>query len=132
MGASGSPLRILYVEDNDLVRAITHELLAQPGRTVVAVASAEEALKVFEAQDFDVVVTDVSLPAMSGLELARRILQRAPAVPVIIATGYGLTGENTALGERARVITKPFEQEQIDQLLDELCPPSRTEAVRSG
>ena len=132
MGASGSPLRILYVEDNDLVRAITHELLAQPSRTVVAVASAEEALKVFEAEVFDVVVTDVSLPAMSGLELARRLLQRAPAVPVIIATGYGLTSESTALGERIRIITKPFEQEQIDQLLEELCPPSRTEAVQSG
>jgi CheY-like chemotaxis protein len=130
--ASGSSLRILYVEDNELVRAITHELLAQPSRTVVAVGSAEEALKLFESEVFDVVVTDVSLPAMSGLELARRLLQRAPAVPVIIATGYALTSESTALGERARVITKPFEQQQIDQLLDELCPPSNSEILRSS
>jgi CheY-like chemotaxis protein len=122
MSASATPLRILYVEDNDLVRGITHELLAQPSRTVVAVASAEEALKLFESDVFDVVVTDVSLPAMSGLELARQLLQRVPGVPIIIATGYRLSSENTALGERTRVITKPFEQEQIDQLLNELCP----------
>jgi CheY-like chemotaxis protein len=122
MSAAAAPLRILYVEDNDLVRGITHELLAQPCRTVVAVASAEEALIMFESDVFDVVVTDVSLPAMSGLDLARRLLQRTPAMPIIIATGYGLTRENIALGERTRFISKPFEQEQIDQLLNELCP----------
>jgi CheY-like chemotaxis protein len=132
MSASATPLRILYVEDNDLVRSITHELLTQPSRTVVAVASAEEALKLFESDVFDVVVTDVSLPAMSGLDLARRLLQRAPAMPIIIATGYKLTSENTALGERTRVITKPFEQEQIDRLLNELCPPAGPELAQSS
>jgi CheY-like chemotaxis protein len=132
MSTPAVPLRILYVEDNDLVRSITHELLAQPSRTVVAVASAEEALKLFESDVFDVVVTDISLPAMSGLDLARRLLQRAPAVPIIIATGYKLTSESTALGERTRVITKPFEQEQIDELLNELCPPRGPEPAQSG
>jgi two-component system, cell cycle response regulator CpdR len=132
MSESPVPLRILYVEDNDLVRSITHELLAQPSRTVVAVASAEEALKLFESDVFDVVVTDISLPAMSGLDLARRLLKRAPAVPIIIATGYKLTSESTALGERTRVITKPFEQEQIDQLLNELCPQRGPEPAQSS
>jgi CheY-like chemotaxis protein len=132
MSAPAVPLRILYVEDNDLVRSITHELLAQPSRTVVAVASAEEALKLFESDVFDVVVTDISLPAMSGLDLARRLLQRAPTVPIIIATGYKLTSESTALGERTRVITKPFEQEQIDQLLNELCPQRGPEPAQSS
>jgi CheY-like chemotaxis protein len=132
MSVSAAPLRILYVEDNDLVRSITQELLARPSRTVVAVASAEEALKLFESDVFDVVVTDVSLPAMSGLDLARRLLQRAPAMPIIIATGYKLTSENTALGERTRVITKPFEQEQIDRLLNELCPPAGPELAQSS
>jgi CheY-like chemotaxis protein len=121
MNASAVPLRILYVEDNDLVREITLEILSS--HTVVAVASAEEALELFEPAAFDVVVTDISLPAMSGLELAREILQRAPTVPIIIATGYNVKGDNFALGERARVIIKPIEQEQFDRLLNELCPP---------
>ncbi len=121
MNASAVPLRILYVEDNDLVREITLEILS--GHTVVAVASAEEALELFEPDAFDVVVTDISLPEMSGLQLAREILQRAPAVPIIIATGYNVQVDNFELGERARVITKPIEQEQFDRLLNELCPP---------
>jgi len=118
-------LRILYVEDNDLVREITLEILSHPSHTVVAVASAEEALELFESGAFDVVVTDISLPAMSGLNLAREILQRDRNVPIIIVTGYNLQGENFALGERVRAITKPFDQEQFDRVLNELCPPPR-------
>jgi CheY-like chemotaxis protein len=110
----------LYVEDNDLVRDITCEFLEQPNRLVRAVASAEEALAVFEPTAFDIVVTDVSLPAMSGLDLARRLLQRAPSVSIVIATGYGLVGEDAALGERVRVIMKPFEPSQLEEIFEEL------------
>ncbi len=115
-------LRILYVEDNDLVRDITCEFLALPNRSVMAVASAEEALEVFEPNAFDIVVTDVSLPAMSGLDLARQLLQRAPSVSIVIATGYGLNGEDAALGERVRIILKPFEPSQLEQIFEELHP----------
>ncbi len=90
----------------------------------MAVASAEEALELFESDAFDLVVTDISLPAMSGLDLARQILQRDRNVRIIIATGYNLQGGNFALGERVRAITKPFDQEQFDQILNELCPPA--------
>ena len=72
------PLRILYVEDNPLVREVTCELLAQPTRQILATASAEEALDVFKRDAFDVVLTDVSLPAMSGLEMARQMLRLSP------------------------------------------------------
>ena len=123
LNPSAAALRILYVEDNDLVREITLEILSHPGHSIVAVASAEEALELFESDAFDLVVTDISLPAMSGLDLAREILQRDSNVPIIIATGYNLQGGNFALGERVRAITKPFDQEQFDQVLNELCPP---------
>ncbi|MEA3196321.1 MAG: two-component system, cell cycle response regulator CpdR, partial [Gammaproteobacteria bacterium] len=66
-----SPLRILYVEDNPIVREVTTELLIQDHRHIVALGTAEEALKEFEEHPFDLVITDVSLPAMSGLDLAR-------------------------------------------------------------
>jgi CheY-like chemotaxis protein len=122
MGASVAPLRILYVEDNDLVRDITCEFLAQPNRIVRAVATAEEALEQFAPDAFDMVMTDVSLPAMSGLEMTRRILQRVPDMAIVIATGYGLAREALLLGGRVRVLTKPFELAQIEDLLHELFP----------
>lgn len=114
-------LQILYVEDNELVREVTSELLAQDERQIVALATAEEALDVFKAGKFDVVITDISLPAMSGLDLARNILSLNPRVPIIIASGYALTSVVQNLGPNVRTIVKPFEAEQIDSLITNLC-----------
>jgi CheY-like chemotaxis protein len=113
-------LRILYVEDNPLVREVTSELLAQEEREVVALATAEEALDEFKVAPFDVVITDISLPQMSGLELARHILVLNPGVPIIIASGYALTSVVQNLGPKVRTIVKPFEAEQIDLLITDL------------
>ena len=114
-------LRILYVEDNPLVREVTSELLCQVERQVVALGTAEEALKAFEADPFDIVITDVSLPVMSGLELARNILTLNPSAPIIIASGYALTSVVQNLGPNVRTIVKPFEADQIDSLITDLC-----------
>ena len=85
---SKTPLRVLYIEDNALVREITYELLAIDDRDVVAVATGEEALIAFQKSPFDIVVTDISLPAMSGFDLVRHVKKLAPAVPIILASGY--------------------------------------------
>jgi two-component system, cell cycle response regulator CpdR len=114
-------LRILYVEDNPLVREVTSELLAQDSRQVVALGTAEEALCAFRADPFDVVITDISLPVMSGLDLARNILTLKPAAPIIIASGYALTSVVQNLGPNVRTIVKPFEAAQIDSLITDLC-----------
>ncbi len=116
-----SSLRILYVEDNPLVRDITCEMLSESSQHVVAVATAEEALSIFEPDAFDVVITDISLPAMSGLELTRHILQRVPAVPIIVATGYNLPVDLVNWGPRVRAISKPFDHSQLEELLREVC-----------
>lgn len=114
-------LRILYVEDNPLVREVTSELLAQDDRQVVALATAEEALDEFKLKPFDVVITDISLPVMSGIDLARNILTLKPGIPIIIASGYALTSVVQNLGPTVRTIVKPFESDQIDSLLMDLC-----------
>jgi two-component system, cell cycle response regulator CpdR len=114
-------LRILYVEDNPLVREVTSELLAQEERNVVALGTAEEALNAFKADPFDVVITDISLPVMSGLDLARNILTLTPCAPIIIASGYALTSVVQNLGPNVRTIVKPFEASQIDSLITDLC-----------
>ncbi len=114
-------LRILYVEDNQLVREVTSELLAQDQREIVSLATAEEALDEFKVKPFDVVITDISLPVMSGLDLARNILLLKPSVPIIIASGYALTSVVSDLGPNVRTIVKPFEADQIDSLIMDLC-----------
>jgi len=116
-----SPLRILYVEDNPVVREITAELLIHDQRHIVALGTAEEALHEFSEHAFDVVITDISLPAMSGLDLARKILNIEPKAPIIIASGYVLDLSLNTWGPNVRSIVKPFEGAEIDALIEELC-----------
>jgi two-component system cell cycle response regulator CpdR len=113
-------LRILYVEDNALVREVTAELLVQEGRQIVACADAEEALKEFGQNRFDVVITDVSLPVMSGIDLARSILRIKPDLPIIIASGYSLDFGLENWGTNVRAIIKPFEGAEIEAIISDL------------
>jgi len=115
-----SPQHILYVEDNSIVREVTAELLAQEQRDIVAVATAEEALREFRERSFNVVITDVSLPQMSGLDLARKILDIDPKVLIIVASGYYLDLSLQKWGPNVRAIVKPFEAADIDALITEL------------
>ena len=115
-----APLRILYVEDNDIVREVTCELLAQDQRQIVPCATAEDALKKFAAEPFDVVITDVSLPVMSGIELARSILRLKPHMPIILASGYDLDFAVENWAANVRSIIKPFETLEIEALMRQL------------
>jgi two-component system cell cycle response regulator CpdR len=115
------PVRVLYIEDNELVREITCDLLAGDLQEIVAVATAEEALSAFKASRFDIVVTDVSLPAMSGLDLVRHLKEITPSVPIILASGYHLDPNFFSLGPNIRAITKPFGAPELQALIQELC-----------
>ena len=119
-GSAQMPMKILYVEDNDLVREVTAELLGQEQRQIVACADAEEALRRFNENSFDVVITDVSLPVMSGIELARNILAIKPNLPLIIASGYSLNFGLENWGANVRAIIKPFESDEIEALISDL------------
>jgi two-component system cell cycle response regulator CpdR len=112
--------RILYVEDNSIVREVTSELLMQDQRDIVAVGTAEEALQEFREHPFNLVITDISLPAMSGLDLARKILDIEPKAPIIVASGYALDLRVKSWGPNVRAIVKPFDTSQIDALIAEV------------
>jgi CheY-like chemotaxis protein len=114
-------LRILYVEDNLIVREVTAELLAQDDREIVALGTAEEALAEFKQSNYDLVITDVSLPVMSGMDLARTILSINPKVPIIIASGYAVDLALKAWGPQVRSIIKPFDSAEIDAVITAVC-----------
>jgi diguanylate cyclase (GGDEF)-like protein len=79
--------RILIVDDDAGIRDTMHEFIDMSGYEATAAASAEEALDVLNAKDADVVITDISLPGMDGLELTDRIKKNYEA-DVIVITGY--------------------------------------------
>ncbi len=114
------PLRMLYVEDNAELRETFQEMLEGEQREVVACGTAEEALVLWSAGGFDVLVTDISLPGMSGTDLARRILAVQPDRWIVLCSGYQYGDALRALGPRVRALSKPFELEDLDRLMGEI------------
>ena len=114
------PLRLLYVEDNADLRDIFQEMLEGDGREVVACATAEEALLLWNASHFDVLVSDISLPGMSGTDLARHILEGQPGQWVVLCSGYENGDALGTLGPRVRSLSKPFELEELNRLMEEI------------
>ena len=112
-------LRLLVVEDNADARHLVCETLRALGHEVESAASGEEALPQLEKQSFDILFTDVSLPGMSGVDLARRALQQTPGLELLFASGYGdeLTRH---LEFPAKSLQKPYDIEQLQSVLDEI------------
>jgi CheY-like chemotaxis protein len=117
-GSSGA-LRILVVEDNADAQYLVCETLRALGHGVSAALSAEDALPLLAAQPCDVLFTDVSLPGMSGVELARQALRSHPAMAIMFASGYGdeLTRH---LEFPSRSLQKPYDIDQLQAALDDI------------
>ena len=113
-------LSILYVEDNEDLRDTFREMLEAENREIVPCANGEAALALWQSRGFDVVLTDISLPGMSGTDLARRILEKEPDNWVILCSGYQYHHGLAALGPNVRSLPKPFELEELDALMDEI------------
>lgn len=110
-------MRILYVEDNCELRETIGMLMEGDGRAVTACASAEEALELDASEPFDLVVTDVSLPGMSGTDLCRKLLAVDRERWVVLCSGYQFTHGLDTLGPNVRSLLKPFELEELEELL---------------
>lgn len=80
---------ILFVDDHEVLARLSCEILEMQGYRAVSAFSAADALEKFEHDKFDLIVTDFRMEDMNGLELARKIHDKHPNVPVIIVTGYG-------------------------------------------
>jgi CheY-like chemotaxis protein len=115
-------MNILLVEDSDEVSCITIEYLQELGHQVVAVAAAEKAIEELKTAAFDAVMTDIRLPGMSGIELARTLVKRYPNLPVILASGYGAVNVEFLMGEKQRTVLmlpKPYDLPDLERTLRE-------------
>ena len=111
------PGKVLVVDDEDEVRQVLHEFLEGRGYEVHAAESGAAALAVLEDFSPDVVLLDVSMPEMDGVEVLKRIVGVRPTLPVIMVTAnadIGVTSRLLALGA-ADYIPKPFDLEYLDQ-----------------
>lgn len=112
----GRGRRVLVVEDNVEVGRFSMQILQDLGYETVWATNAGEALALLACDSFDVVFSDVVMPGMSGLELAREIGRRYPNLPVVLTSGY-----SHVLAEEGRhgfeLLNKPYAAEELSRLL---------------
>ncbi|MNM33787.1 Blue-light-activated protein [compost metagenome] len=107
---------ILLVEDNADARAMTGDLLGMLGHAVTAVGTAEEALPLLGTPGLELLLTDISLPQMSGAELAEVAARDYPRLEVVFSTGHAPANSGVS-DPHARFLVKPFSIEQLQQAL---------------
>ena len=112
--------RVLLVEDDDDNRELMTEVLVAAGYQVTSAASGAEGLRHLSEHPVDVVVTDVGMPGMGGLELARASKEIAPHVPVVVVTGYAEREDiASARGKLVdAVLVKPVEPDALTSTVE--------------
>ncbi|MEQ8153254.1 MAG: ATP-binding protein, partial [Smithellaceae bacterium] len=115
--AAGGKERILFVDDEEPLVELGENLLASLGYDVVGKKNSLEALDLFSScpEKFDLVVTDLTMPDMTGIDLAQKILRIKPGMPIILCTGFSesITPESIDSVGVKDLIMKPFQRRQI-------------------
>lgn len=111
--------RILLVEDNEEVGDVAETLLGELGHAVVRARNGPEALDLADGgAQFDIVFSDIIMPGMTGLELAGKLKQRRPLIPIVLTTGYS-DRIAAAVLQGFNVVHKPYRLETLAVAVDE-------------
>jgi PAS domain S-box-containing protein len=120
----GHGRRLLYVDDESALVTLFTMILNGVGYVVTGISDPKEALELFRSspRDFDVVITDLSMPGMSGLDLARKLLEIRPGIPIMLMSGYMPESDiEVARGIGVRgFVTKPATGDSLEQALHRL------------
>ena len=102
-------LRILLAEDDESMRLYLARALERVGYKVVAVDNGVAALPLLEAEPFDLLLTDIVMPEMDGIELAQKAAELAPDIRVMFITGFAAVALKAGRkSPEAKVLSKPF------------------------
>jgi DNA-binding NtrC family response regulator len=107
---------VLVVDDEELYRRALERILKRVGHSVTTARDASEALAIVSDQPLDLVLADIQMPGINGLELVRQVHEINPDLPCIVVTGYG-TPQNSVEALRAGAfwyLEKPFDQGHLD------------------
>ncbi len=122
------PLAILVVDDHEIMREVICQILEDAGHNVRFAAEGHEALRKLSCAHFDLVVTDIVMPEMDGIELIGELRRRFPATRIIAMSGGGErfpTNDGLAIARRLGAgasLNKPFVADELLEAVEELCP----------
>ena len=126
--------RILFVDDEEALAEMGRDILTELGYQVVATTSSIKALESFKDQpEFDLVITDLTMPRMTGVELAREVLRLRPGIPIILCTGFTelITEEEAKALGISEFAMKPIDRRHIATLIRKALKKSRLSASTS-
>jgi DNA-binding response OmpR family regulator len=108
------------IDDEQEVGDVLRDLLTRDGHSVVVCGDADTGLAQFEAEAFDLVITDLGMPGVSGWEVARQVKLWRPSTRVAMVTGWGDRIDPAEAEPRGVdfIVAKPFKREQIREVVD--------------
>lgn len=111
--------QILIVEDNPNMSSLLSDILEFFDYKAVGAQDGEEALKVLGEESFDLVITDLRMPKMGGIDLLRTIKDKFPHLPVVVITGFDNDSyrSDASAAHADGFLCKPFKVDQIKELL---------------
>jgi two-component system, NarL family, capsular synthesis sensor histidine kinase RcsC len=112
--------KILLVDDNAVVRDMLVDLVGSLGYAADAASGGAEALALFDQNRYDIVLTDLLMPGMSGWEVLAAVRQRNPRIPVVIITGTAPTADDPRAAQAGvTVLRKPVDVKALDDTIKE-------------
>ena len=114
-------VNVLVIENEEDIRCLLTDILTSDGHKVASASNGLDALELFNRAPFDLVLTDLGMPVMSGWEVANAIKEMAPEVIIAIITGWGTQLDTEKLKKNGvhLVVNKPFRVNQILTLVQE-------------
>jgi two-component system cell cycle response regulator CpdR len=107
--------RILLAEDDDSLRTFLAAALNKAGHSVMDFPDGDQALEALYAMGFDLLLTDIVMPGVDGVELARRAAEVDPNMKIVFITGFAAVALNAAnqAPAKAKVLSKPFHLREL-------------------
>ena len=114
--------RILLAEDDTSMREYLQRALQRVGYEVSAVGCGTEAMPLLESEHFDLLLTDIVMPGMDGIELAKRAADMDGALKIMFITGFAAVAlhPSSQAPKQAKVLSKPFHLREIVQEVDRM------------
>ncbi len=124
--------KILLVDDNAVVRDMLVDLVGSLGYMADAASGGAEALALFDRNRYDIVLTDLLMPGMSGWEVLAGVRQRDPRMPVVIITGTPAVGDPRAAQPGVTVLKKPVDVKALDETIKQKLSQRLAVGLSSG
>jgi CheY-like chemotaxis protein/putative methionine-R-sulfoxide reductase with GAF domain len=114
--------KVLVIDDQAIVTELLVSVLERMNYQSVVASCGREGVEQFEKDEFDLVITDLGMPDISGWEVSKTVKQKNPNIPVVIITGWGVTPDPDEMREAKvdSVIHKPFQIDQLEKIIQDL------------